>query len=223
MIYIDTREPILLRDQVEKLAETQFIPTALVTLTYGDFRWESLLGRVCVERKAISDLLNTFSSGRAFEQFSGLIEDADLPILMLEGKFTHHGNRVGSWSTKDDNTKWDYSWETTALDHLLLSWQLAGIYIIHSWSPAKTAHRLLDLYQYTQKETHELGQTRKKRLPLTPLDGEDVRILAGFPGIGVKTARRLHAKGFCPTIRSPLTFDSEAEKLKAKVRRFANV
>mgnify|MGYP001619004828 FL=1 len=176
--------------------------------------------RVLVERKAISDLLNTFSSGRAFEQFAGLIENADLPILMLEGRFAHRGDHIGSWTwMKNDSARWDYAWETTALDHLLLSWQLAGIYIVHSWSPAKTAHRLLDLYQYTQKETHELGQTRKKRIPLTPLDGERVHIFAGFPGIGVKTARRLQAKGFEPTITLPSWIDDEDTETPALIKK----
>ena len=51
-------------------------------LPVGDF---ILSDRVCVERKTVSDFLQSLIDGRLFEQVKNMIENFEAPIIIVEG------------------------------------------------------------------------------------------------------------------------------------------
>ncbi len=78
VIYTDTREKKLLRLLSEK--EIALVPE---TLGVGDF---ILSDRVCVERKAVDDFLQSIIDGRLFGQMSNLTSNFTRPIMIVEGE-----------------------------------------------------------------------------------------------------------------------------------------
>src|SRR3989304_3805516 len=125
MITLDTREPEDVLVAVEAAAVTEGIHTTRAILHQGDFMWECPLGTVGVERKTASDLMGSLSSGRAAGQFEKMIGAYTLPVLMITGHHTTFKGKVGKWAG-DLNGRWT----TMGLDNMLLSWQLAGVYIV---------------------------------------------------------------------------------------------
>lgn len=183
---VDNREPMVIHHSLETELQS-VIP--FVKLEIGDYRWKSPLGKVYIERKSVSDLLNSFKTGRASVQLRNLIDTADIPILLIEGRIgeTWNGNiDTGKWGK---GKGWTTGWDFVAIDHLLLSWQMAGVFLAHSSSLAKTPHRIASLYKWTQKEEH-LSLARRKVISVKE-DSPQVTTLATFPGIGHKRAREI--------------------------------
>lgn len=190
MIIIDTREPKILRDSVRERAAKDAIIVQEDTLVTGDYVWDSRLGSVMVERKSGMDLLGSLTEGRAQDQFSRLIASCDIPILMIEGKMAVSGGRAGRWRGVK---KFQAMWNIISLDHTLLSWQMAGLYLARCPSATETPNRIVKLYQWTQKEIHFEGGFRKRKLRAPAGDPPQVATLMTLPGIGAKKARRLLA------------------------------
>ena len=189
-LLIDTREPVYIISQTKGVAQQAGLQAESATLEVGDFLWESRLGRVLVERKSAGDLISSLGSGRLQDQFQRMLESCDIPILLIEGK-------IGEYEGTVDNRRWKgeqrftTQWNYIAFDHLLLSWQLSGIFLAHSPSQAQTPYRLIKLYQWTQKEEHSL--TVRKRILTVEEEDPRVRFLCGLPGIGPKTASKILA------------------------------
>ncbi len=181
MITLDTREPEAVLVAVETAAIGQGIHTTREMMDSGDYGWECPLGAVRVERKTASDLMGSLSSGRAAEQFAKMIE-YPVPILMIAGPLTTFKGKVGKWAG-DLNGRWT----TMGLDNMLLSWQLAGLYIVRN-SKRETAGRIISLYQWSQKREHLV--VRGSIIRPIHLSGQ-ARTLATLPGIGVKRAASL--------------------------------
>jgi ERCC4-type nuclease len=186
VLVIDKREPLVMIQELEKLAAKDDIPTSREMLKYGDWNWESPLGSVKMERKSVSDLLGSLRSGRADRQFANLIDNADVPLLLLEGKI---GELNGHITSGKPNQRWQALWQYSSVDHLLLSWQMAGLYVAHSPSQSKTPNRVISLYKYTQKAEHAPRRNVKIDIPrnLSP----QVATLVTLPGVGIKRATAL--------------------------------
>lgn len=183
---IDAREPKKIRfDIEEELGE----PIQEEYLKYGDFRWDSPYGAVAVERKAVSDLLNSIKTGRIATQLRGLLSEAAIPILLIEGKIGERWNGsvdIGQWKGSNG---WTSQWNFSAVDHALLAWQMAGIFLAHSPTQSKTGHRIVTLYRWTQRPEH-LSLGRRKVLTIKE-DSPVVTTLSTFPGIGHKRSREI--------------------------------
>ena len=182
MITLDTREPEDVLVAVEAAAVTEGIHTTRAILHQGDFMWECPLGAVGVERKTASDLMGSLSSGRAAEQFEKMIGAYTVPVLMVTGHHTTFKGKVGKWAG-DLNGRWT----TMGLDNMLLSWQLAGLYIVRN-SKKETAARIISLYKWSHKREHLV--VRGSLITPTHITGQ-ARTLCTLPGIGPKRAASL--------------------------------
>ena len=183
MITLDTREPEDVLVAVEAAAVTEGIHTTRAILQQGDFVWECPLGTVGVERKTASDLMGSLSSGRAAEQMARMIEAYTIPVLMIVGDLTTHKGKIGRWSGKDFNG----SWTVIGVDNVLLSWQLAGMYIVRA-SKKDTAARIISLYRWSHKREHLV--VRGSVITPTHITRQ-ARTLCTLPGIGPKRAASL--------------------------------
>ena len=180
-ITLDTREPEDVLVAVEAAAVKEGIRTMREALDTGDYAWECHLGAVRVERKTASDLMGSLSSGRAAEQFTRIVE-YPVPILMITGQHTTFKGKVGKWAG-DLNGRWT----TMGLDNMLLSWQLAGLYIVRN-SKKETAARIISLYKWSHKREHLV--VRGSVITPTHITRQ-ARTLCTLPGIGPKRAASL--------------------------------
>ena len=183
MITLDTREPEDVLVAVEAAAVTEGIHTTRAILHQGDFMWECPLGTVGVERKTASDLMGSLSSGRAAGQFEKMIGAYTLPVLMITGDHVTHKGKIGRWTGKEFNG----SWSLEGMDNLLLSWQLAGLYIVRT-DKKGTAGRIISLYRWSHKREHLV--VRGSLITPTHITGQ-ARTLCTLPGIGPKRAASL--------------------------------
>lgn len=188
-IWIDTREPAFIKEQTLIAAQAQGIDAHLQQMETGDFRWCGRNGLYIVERKAVNDLVSSLSSGRVDEQLGRLIAEANVPMLMIEGKI---GEIV---MVKRGRKMWKPSkqWTMYGIDHKLLKWQMKGLYIVHSPSKVRTPTRIVRLVQWTREEKHDTN----RRVLLPPVQPADPRIrtLMTLPGVGSKIAKRLLKDG----------------------------
>lgn len=187
-IFADTREPDY---NANKLVELKFQVIRMLLLT-GDYIWQSMLGLVVIERKTVEDLIASIIGGRAYDEFRRVIEMADVPILLVEGYMGEFEGKVKTSWDKGQTLKYPYD----VVSNFILTWQMAGMYVVFSPRKQTTPHRIASLYDLTQKETHHsLAPKRARLLPiLGPLTAK-AEVLAGLPKVGVVKAPQLVSKG----------------------------
>lgn len=181
MILIDLHEPESVLKGLGKLG-------CKVQLAVGDYLFFTVnREKVIVERKAISDLLNSLRSGRLQEQVRNTITHADVPILLVEGFMT--STKEGRIRHKAGVSKWRYN----AMQNFLMTAQLAGMYVLHSPNTFFTPQILKSLFAYFQKEEHESLRKRPRSIVLYPAGDRERQkdLLATIPGIGPELAGRL--------------------------------
>jgi len=181
LITIDDREPISVAQKIQELGEE----CQVKRMEVGDYVWACPSGIVRVERKAVTDLLGSMTSGRLNDQLRKLVAESSIPILLIEGK-------IGEWRGKVDVSRghsFHSQWSFNAVDNILLSWQLAGLYLSHAPTLMRTPERIISLYNLTQKEEHS-ALNRQKIINLKE-DAPSITTLVTFPGIGIKRARQI--------------------------------
>jgi ERCC4-type nuclease len=181
LLIVDSREPQSIIDVLKSKAGAE-----VHTIETGDYVFDTQDGRrVMIERKAINDLLGSLNSGRLHAQVGRLLEEADVPMLLLEGHmYCTRGGRVS-------DGKRTSGWSYTAVQNILVSLQIAGLYVVQSASTARTPHTIIALYHYFQKKKHELLRTRQA--PLAPPGPYEARLgtLSTLPGVADETAGKL--------------------------------
>ena len=181
MITIDDREPDHVYQKLTALGEVDCL---VGRLEFGDYAWDCPTGFVKVERKSVTDLLGSMTTGRLNDQLRNLVTASHIPILLIEGKIGENlRGKVDVTRGHSFHSQWSFS----AVDNLLLSWQLAGVYIAHAPTLARTPERILSLYNLTQKEEHS-ALNRQKIINLKE-DKPPVTTMVTFPGVGIKRAR----------------------------------
>ena len=125
-----------------------------------------------VERKRVSDLLNSIKSGRIFSQLAkcGEVAKRDnlTPLLLIEGAVREIERRG----------------MVNAVCGLLLILQFSSFKILFSPSPLSTAAILKMLLNYEKR-------LLKEKPRVVRVEDERITVLCAFPGIGVKRARKL--------------------------------
>lgn len=192
-ITVDTRE----RDatQIVRELERQGVPARVAALPDnggGDFRWlvepeadgQPWLA-VTVERKSVSDLLNSANDGRLAAFTATASSEVAMRFLLLHGdpeRDRQHGRN-------------DQSPE--AIDNLLVSIQTDGVVVIRAGAGVvPLTSRLASLWRWTGKDDH--GSYRRPALPLTESvyfnarERDAVRNLMTLPGWGERRARDIH-------------------------------
>lgn len=185
MIVVDSREP---QSYLEELVRR--LPSVTCsTLSEGDYLWtREGGGRVLVERKSILDLLSSLMDGRWASQLPRILDDVDLPVLLIEGNFLI---RADGLLTVDGRPVDD--WTITRLDNALLIGQAAGIILARcSRGTRAVSDRIISLYEATTSGEHKSLVNRSYRAKgFSAEEIAAINVLCGLPGCGVKTAKML--------------------------------
>lgn len=167
-ITVDSREPSMLYQLIVGAARKEEIEIRKEALLTGDYAWESRLGLFGVERKAASDLLNSFSSGRAAEQFRRMVGTYRVPVLLIEGRIGEL--ETGGVDVRKGRNKHSL-WNFDSLDHMLLTWQMNGMFLAHSPIASRTPMKIISLYKWSNKKSHS-GGLRSKMLMVPEMELE---------------------------------------------------
>lgn len=171
MKLVDSNEPKEMRNSLINQGWAQD------RLSSGDYAFFSSTGQsIGIERKTVSDLISSLT-GRLPNQFYNLIEDYEIPILLIEG---HWGKQIGHISQAGQiyNITWGQVW------NFIRTWQDRNISLELTTDIGHTLDRLEELYRYYQKPYHSGGIDRKTT--------GDSRIIAlQCQGIGASTAQIL--------------------------------
>ena len=167
------------------------IPFDTIHLVTGDIRFLTAnLEIVLIERKSTDGDLYSSSTKRLQDQCLRLIDEADVPVLVMDGQL--YLTRDGYMKAGRHKTGWRWS----SISHMLLSLQERGLRIL--WVPNKhqTPQEMVSLYRYYQKKEHtSVLQARLKPFPTTPKgltpQEQKLRILLAIPGVGNDIARKL--------------------------------
>lgn len=166
--YIDTREAPERRVPLERGG---FMPRAL---SYGDVQFPAQGGgTVLVENKKVVQLLEDMSSGQLVRQIRGLVENADWPLLLVEGPWRQQGGKL-----LDHNYSWEQAWNQ------MQTLQDMGCRLQLSTSPEHTVQRIFELADYYAKDFHPSALRR-------PAGDLRAAALSLIPGIGAKYASTL--------------------------------
>jgi len=180
MILVDKFEP---QEVLEALSEH----ARQASMDTGDYAFTTCSGQsVLIERKQVSDLLHSLSTGRLMDQLRRIIIESDIPILLVEGFITI--TKDGFVRYRAGKSRWRY----TSVQNLILTAQLSGVYLIQSPSQYNTPRIILSLYKYFQKPEHT-SLVRQKVFTVFPKDRDYKRaeMLMSLPGVGVEIATRM--------------------------------
>lgn len=195
MIELDSREKstdsAYFASRMKKACQREKIPLQVTALETGDIRFLTAdFDLVLIERKSTDGDLYSSASKRLWDQCLRLIEEADWPILLIDGPI--YLTKDGRFRTGRYVTGWQYN----QLMHMLLSLQLRGLIVL--WVPrkAQTPKEIIDLYEYAQKADHtSVLQTKLKPFPSKPkgltLREQQLRVLLSITGVGPALAERL--------------------------------
>jgi len=180
MILVDVHEPKRVSKVLGDLAHVE-------SLEVGDYQFPTSNGKVViVERKSSTDLLSSLSSGRFHEQVRNMLQEDCVPVLLLEGFMSC--TKDGFVKVRYGITKWRYN----SVQHMLMTAQLAGLYITKSPTVYHTPIVIKDLYYYFQKEDHESLRRRRMAAIIPGLEeSSKLEMLTAIPGIGAELAKRL--------------------------------
>lgn len=156
-------------------------PCTVTSLDLGDYQWVVYAGVpqvILVERKTVSDLLNSVDDGRLTHFVYEPVAKTTTKVILIEELLS-----LGSHSRP---------WTPSQIDDLLVSVQVAGVIVIRA-SVGMSANRLFDFWQYTGKDEHtSLSQVVRPEITTAYFNPETraaVRFLMGFPGVAEKRAR----------------------------------
>jgi len=165
-----------------------------VSLPEGDYLFYGKGNiRILVERKTVSDVLNSLREKRLQDQLRRMLTQPDtISILLIEGNLycTNSFKMKLKQFTKGGKIKWrETGWELSSIVGYLLTFQEEGVKIVLSPSKNATVHILKHLEIYYNKDGHTSLSVRGRPLfGADSLHGEQVFFLQGLPGIGEKRA-----------------------------------
>jgi ERCC4-type nuclease len=197
VIEIDAWEKQLTEDdfapRLIKACESAGIASRVTPLPVGDIRFISAaLEIVLIERKSTKSDLFTSLSKRLPDQLTRLVQEADEPILLIDGPLA-----IGA-TGKLRSTRYTTNWHFSTLQNFLLSAQRSGVHCLQVHNAKYTPEAVIKLYNYYQKTASEhtsLIQSRLKPFPtkskgLTERE-QKLRTLMSVFGVGPELASRL--------------------------------
>jgi Fanconi anemia group M protein len=169
-IYADDRE---LRSPVcRKLFELN-AEVKPIRLEVGDY---IVSKRVCVERKTVSDFVNSIVDKRMFQQAKDLSEQFEKPVIIVEGA----GDIFSQRNVHPNAIR-------GAIASLVIDF---GIPIIQTDDGEETAHMVFYLAKREQEERKTEIALRGKRSGLTEKQQQEF-LVEGLPLVGPRLAKRL--------------------------------
>ena len=152
MLLLDSREPASFYAELQDIAQVE-------ALSSGDARWFAITSElVGLERKSVTDFLNSLSNGSLADELRRLRDDCDLAILLYEGPITVNPITGVIYRTywsggkfKKVETGWHLNNYVPAIYGFCRS---LGIIPFYSPSVKETAKVLRYLYNYDQEKYH---------------------------------------------------------------------
>ena len=158
--------------------------------------------RILVERKTVSDMLNSLREKRLQDQLRRMLIQPDtIPILLIEGNlYCNDSFKVKIKRFVSGKVKWRVTgWELSSIIGQLLTFQEAGVRLVLSPDKKATVHILKHLESYYAKDNHSSLKSRPRPLfGADSLRGDQVFFLQGLPGIGEKRAELILKVFGCP-------------------------
>lgn len=202
LVTIDDREPSALKKHFKGWGE-------VARLEFGDFSFlgngpEGSIVPVGIERKSISDLINSMTSGRLVEhQIPGLLREYEYGYLMVEGIWEYDRDGfVKTWRSRGKGIKAlkiPTGVKASAVANFLNSLMvLGGIKVVRTQGIKNTADQVKWLFNWWQKDWDEHHSYEALRaipggtdglfgVPLSTVG----KIAAQLPGVGIKRAREV--------------------------------
>jgi ERCC4-type nuclease len=191
MIVIDQREPKLLIEATQHVGEKLGIPTSVDLLDTGDFLLMPNNAAIVVgiERKTVSDMVGSLSSGRLRKQLTALRSVCTTSYLLVEGPldFTQQDGKL--LLKMGGRTS---GWNFAAIHNFLSGLHMSGTGWGHTSSQLETVLWLTSLYKLLSKERVLEPQLvyHKQADELT----QQERVLCAIDGVGPKAAKLLLTK-----------------------------
>lgn len=157
----------------------------------ADYFWMMPDGKtIAIERKEASDYVSSLYSERLGSQLARLVEHYDFPILLTEGNFNSNHDGLVVIPGKNGHLINKHI-PFTALMSTIFELQTGGAYHIHTNNLQTTCRFIKGLYEWSQKEEHNLLSSRRRVNIITGRADDPVWLVMGLPGIGVTLARPL--------------------------------
>lgn len=186
-IKADSNEMALHPKVVARLGE--YVEVA--PLKSGDYAFNTAWGKVArIEYKKWDDLIASIGSKRLNDQLRRQLEDNDLSILLCEGMITSTASGKIKTIKKEYPQPWWWLW------NYLTSVQMAGTYIYFSPNEYLTPRIIIALFEYCQKEEHNVMTKRQRLITMHPSLTPHQRSFTAITGSGVgdETAKILDDK-----------------------------
>ncbi|CAG8727296.1 18554_t:CDS:1, partial [Acaulospora morrowiae] len=185
-IIVDIRE---FRSYLPSLLHAHGIEISPCTLQVGDY---ILSPHICVERKSVSDLISSFTSGRLYTQCEAMSIHYRQPILLIE----FDQNQTFTFQAIND-LKSDINVNDISSKLVLLTLTFPRLRIIWSSSPHSTVQIFEDLKQLHDEpdleKAQSIGNEDNEEIPidynLAPQD-----FLRALPGITANNCKRVMSK-----------------------------
>lgn len=207
-ILIDVYEPADLKNELADIGTIVPLPTA-------DFAWAGISGQsIGLERKDMSDLLNSFANGRLSDQLTRLVQQYDWPILLTEGFMSQTKDGTIKIGVGSQHTIRNFRY--TTIQEMLLEAQMTGVFIVNSPAKWATGNLIRKLYEFSQRTDHNLLSRRIRPFQLGTKVDEQTFLLMGLPGVGEETARELLGTFGSPFFAMAQILSNETEVLKVK-------
>jgi ERCC4-type nuclease len=135
-VIIDSREPPIVQAAVQAACSLVHVTPLTTALTTADFVVRdgcSPPHTVAIERKQVSDMLGSFTSGRLNKQLYRLARDYTHPILLIEGEIKM--TDTGKVKVKSRVTSWSHA----SVQMFLWSVQRSGVNVLYTHDIAATA------------------------------------------------------------------------------------
>lgn len=182
-IVIDEREK---KSQIPEFLRKENIHVNFAHLAVADYL---ISLDIAVERKTISDLINSIFDGRIFVQCSELIENYQKPLILLEGNLHDFINSNKTIGTTKHPDKIPIIFE--ALSRIIIDY---GIPIIHVPSSEYSTKMLVTLAKKTKENNQNHGPLLKRIRKGNNVYKQQLSILASLPGVGNKLAFKMLRK-----------------------------
>ncbi|KAJ3035702.1 hypothetical protein HDV00_003463 [Rhizophlyctis rosea] len=185
-VIVDVRE---FRSSLPSLLHARRMNLCPCTLEVGDY---VLSPSLCVERKSVSDLIQSLKSGRLYTQCEAMSVHYKMPVLLIEFDRDKAFSLVTAGEVRGDISGWDVGSRLT-----LLVLSFPKLRIIWSSSPEATAEIFEDLKKNQEEpkmeEAMAVGvenvETVESAYSITPSN-----VLRSLPGINSKNYRLVMAK-----------------------------
>lgn len=186
LVIVDSREPGFIGDQLRSFGLTVVIDT----LNAGDFCFFPHGLKVGIERKTVSDLLNSLKDNRMVSQAHKMISTYDVAMLLIEGRYDRSPNGMVIYESKTGWQESGWSWDSFTGMMLDLKWM--GL-LQHQCMSGGAATEIARLVGSLCKESHSWIRSRERPSILT-IDPQWRNVMWGlmaFKGVGNEWADAL--------------------------------